>query len=147
MTVRTATMLERLHEIINRGGKFDLRMKRGLREAFELLVEPNPKVSYGQGRWTVEEIDMSLGNVFETTIYSGKTLTFTNLLDGQHYTVIIHCDDAGSGSLSWTNDIKWPGGVEPTFIFQGNSTYIYSFVVDQNLDLHGRLAYTNYVAV
>ena len=153
-------------DIINRPANFELRQKRTLREAFGFDNQPvlvKTDVSEESATVVVGGED----EVFEIEYINGVSVLFNNfrytdvkeVKEGDHFTVIIRCADAadyladqsildsiGSGSLTFSvnragTNVLWPLGVEPTFTFQSGAKYIYSFVVDSNLDVHGRLAF------
>lgn len=60
-------------------------------------------------------LDASLGNRFKVTLGGNRTLSFSNISDGQKIEVIVRQDGTGGRTLSYSGiTIKWHGGSAPT---------------------------------
>lgn len=56
-------------------------------------------------------IDWATGNVFQKTISTNTTFTFSNTQDGQ--TIIVVITDSNSSTVTWPT-VKWANGTPPT---------------------------------
>lgn len=60
-------------------------------------------------------LDASLGNRFKVTLGGNRTLSLSNIADGQKIEVIVRQDGTGSRTLAYSGiTIKWQGGSAPT---------------------------------
>lgn len=73
---------------------------------------------------TNSSIDWNTGNVQSLILTSNQILTFNNAQAGGEYKLIIEQDNVGGRTVTWPNNVKWPGGVAPTLT-----------TIPQNVDL------------
>lgn len=59
-------------------------------------------------------IDWSLGSTQYVTLTAATNITFSGLVDGQVYRLVLIQGGAGGHTASWISAIKWPGAVVPT---------------------------------
>ena len=88
--------------------------------------------------------DLSLGNIFTTTLGGNRTLALSNATVGQVFMLELIQDATGSRTVTWFSTISWPYAVVPTltttaskkdtFVFRctGSGTYN-GYVVGQSL--------------
>src|SRR5687768_2224687 len=70
------------------------------------------------------------------TVAGNRTLTFSNPVAGQIYSVQITQDSSGSRTITWPSTVKWAGGSAPTLTATASKTdfvyfmYTGSYYVD-----------------
>ena len=68
----------------------------------------------------INNIDLSLGNLYTKTISGATTLTVSNVPPtGTLVTFILDLTNGGSATVSWWTGVKWPGGTIPTLTTSG----------------------------
>ena len=77
-----------------------------------------------------DTFDLSLGNVFHTTLGGNRTLALSNPTDNQIFTLILKQDATGSRTVTWWAGIVWVGGVTPTLTTAVNKRDIFTFIVE-----------------
>jgi hypothetical protein len=66
-------------------------------------------------------LDASLGNRFTVTLGGNRTLSFSNVADGQIVEVEVYQDGTGGRTLSYSGiTIRWQGGTAPTLTSGAN---------------------------
>ena len=93
----------------------------------------------------VQDLDLSAGNIHDITMPAGNvTITISNEINGQIFTIRILQDGIGSRTVTWFTTIKWAGGASPTltttqdkadsFIFRCTGADAYDgFIIGQNI--------------
>lgn len=76
------------------------------------------------------DLDLALGanRKFRVTIAGDRTLTFSNPLIGQVFTLRVKQDATGTRTIIWPSGITWPGGSAPDQPKVANKTDSYIFI-------------------
>jgi hypothetical protein len=96
---------------------------------------------------STQTLDLSQANIFNLTLGSSVTLTFSNPpASGTGYTLTLYCKQDGSGSrtITWPASVKWPNSSPPTMSTGANKIDIFSFfTLDGGTTYVGALALAN----
>jgi hypothetical protein len=94
-----------------------------------------------------QTIDLTLANIFNLTLNSSVTLTFSNPpTSGTAYSLTLYCKQDGTGSrvITWPASVKWPNSSPPTMSTGANKIDIFSFfTLDGGTTYVGALALAN----
>jgi hypothetical protein len=94
-----------------------------------------------------QTLDLSLTNIFNLSLSSSVTLTFSNPpATGTGYTLTLYCKQDGTGSkvITWPASVKWPNSSPPTMSTGANKIDIFSFfTLDGGTTYVGALALAN----
>ena len=102
-------------------------------------------ISYLPAAAATQNLDLSAGNIYDVTMPAGNiTISISNAVNGQIFTIRILQDGVGSRTVTWFTTIKWAGSASPTltttpnkadtFIFRVTGTNTYDgFIVGQNI--------------
>jgi hypothetical protein len=96
---------------------------------------------------TTQTLDFSTTNIYNLTLASSTTLTFTNPSpSGTAYSVLLYCkqDATGSRVITWPASVKWPNGSAPTMSTTANKVDVFSFfTLDGGTTYLGALSLAN----
>ncbi len=73
--------------------------------------------------------DLSLGNVFTTTMAGNRTLAISNATVDQVFILRLVQDATGTRVPTFFTTIKWPAGTAPTLTTTANKTDVFGFIV------------------
>lgn len=92
-------------------------------------------------------VDLSLGNMFNLTLTSSSTISFTNPPPaGTALSFTLHCKQDGTGSrvITWPAAVKYPNASTPTMSTGANKIDIFSFfTLDGGTTYLGALSLAN----
>jgi len=93
---------------------------------------------------TSQELDLDAANVFTATVTDDVTINFSNDgITGAVFVTLILTNGA-AGTITWDEDIDWPGGSSPNAELQSSGVDIITFLsVDGGTTWHGQLASSN----
>ncbi|NTW31402.1 MAG: hypothetical protein HGB12_02015, partial [Bacteroidetes bacterium] len=77
---------------------------------------------------TLATVDWNNSNVQEITLAADRSFTFTNGKSGGVYTLLINQDATGNRTVTWPENIKWAGGIAPTFSTVANVVNVVKFI-------------------
>lgn len=84
--------------------------------------------------------DFSAGNNFTVTLGGNRTLANpTNLVAGQHGTIVITQDGTGSRTLAYGANWKFPAGTAPTLTTTANAVDVLAYYVESATRITARL--------
>ena len=96
---------------------------------------------------STQTLDLSTTNIFNLTLSSNTTLTFTNPpASGTAYSFMLYCkqDATGSRTITWPASVKWPNSSVPTLSTGANKLDILNFfTLDGGTTYVGALSLAN----
>ncbi|NTW34133.1 MAG: hypothetical protein HGB12_16200 [Bacteroidetes bacterium] len=75
-------------------------------------------------------VDWNNSNVQEITLSANRSFTFTNGKSGGVYSLFIKQNSTGGWNITWPADIKWAGGITPTFTTTAGAVDLVKFTHD-----------------
>ncbi|NTW31029.1 MAG: LamG domain-containing protein [Bacteroidetes bacterium] len=78
--------------------------------------------------FTPATINWNNSNVQEITLTTSRSFIFTNGKSGGIYNLMINQNATGGWAISWPSDVKWAGGIVPTFTATPNATDLVKFI-------------------
>ncbi|NTW31032.1 MAG: hypothetical protein HGB12_00080 [Bacteroidetes bacterium] len=79
---------------------------------------------------TFATVNWNNSNVQEITLTANRSFTFTNGKSGGIYNLIIKQNSIGGWTISWPPNVKWTGGIMPTFSTLPDAVDISRFIFD-----------------
>ena len=75
-------------------------------------------------------VDWNLSQNQKVTVAGNRTLTFSNPVAGEVYSIKIKQDATGSRTITWPPAVKWAGGSAPTLTTTAGRTDLIVFLYD-----------------
>lgn len=88
--------------------------------------------------------DISEGRTQQVTLGGNRILAVTGDTDGVTFSIVLAQDGAGSRTVTWWSNIKWPGGTVPTLTTTINKKDLFTFVRLSATEYLGCLAGSNF---
>jgi len=97
-------------------------------------------VNYNEtvGTITSSDIDLSTGNVFEETISTTTTYTFSNPpATGTAFGFTLKITSSGTNTIAWPTSVDWAGGTAPEAPASGETDVFAFFTTDGGTTYYG----------
>jgi len=87
--------------------------------------------SYSANASKYSTISLANGTLQTITLnQASTTITFPDNDAGKSFLLILKQDGTGSRTVTWDDDVKWPGGTAPTITATASKADLFSFICD-----------------